>query len=184
MFSEFARFQCRLSSFEPISRTSLMAPVTRTDTFSVCVSSRSKVHLQSMTYARSTERCYHSQHELYEYVLISHKHNHSVRPVDASSSSVRLHESIRNKSVFSFQHQHDTARIRYWAPCCYPQRRCRYGLIDIEQSIDIASPRGPQQQTRRTLLQRSIDGTDRQTDRRTLHRYTDPAINILCKQCQ
>jgi len=90
-----------------------MAPVTRTDTFSVCVSSRSKVHLQSMTYARSAERCYHSQHELYEYVLISRKHNHSVRPVDASSSSVRLHESIRSKSVFSFQHQHDTARIRY-----------------------------------------------------------------------
>jgi len=90
-----------------------MAPVTRTDTFSVCVSSRSKVHLQSMTYARSTERCYHSQHELYEYVLISHKHNHCVRPVDASSSSVRLHESIRHKSVFSFQHQHDTALIRY-----------------------------------------------------------------------
>jgi len=34
-------------------------------------------------------------------------------------------------------------------------------------SIDISCPQGAQQQTRRTLLQRSIDGTDRQTDGRT-----------------
>ena len=31
-------------------------------------------------------------------------------------------------------------------------------------SIDISCPPGPQQQTRRTLVQRPIDGTDRRTD--------------------
>ena len=34
----------------------------------------------------------------------------------------------------------------------------------LQQSIDIARPRGAQQQTRRTLLQRLIDATDRLTD--------------------
>jgi len=33
----------------------------------------------------------------------------------------------------------------------------------VQQSIDISYPPGPQQQTRRTLLQRA-NGTDRQTD--------------------
>ena len=33
---------------------------------------------------------------------------------------------------------------------------------------------GPQQQTRRTLLQRSTDGTDRQAYGRTPYRYIDP----------
>jgi len=45
----------------------------------------------------------------------------------------------------------------------------------VQQSINIACPRDAQQQTRRTLLQRSTDGTDRQTDRQTLYRYRDPA---------
>jgi len=37
----------------------------------------------------------------------------------------------------------------------------------VQQSIDIACQRVAQQQTRRTLAQRSTDGTDRQTDRQT-----------------
>jgi len=41
------------------------------------------------------------------------------------------------------------------------------------KSIDISCPSRAQQQTRRTPL--SIDGTDRQTDGRTLGRYRDPA---------
>jgi len=36
----------------------------------------------------------------------------------------------------------------------------------VQQSVDISYPPGQRQQTRRTLLQRSTDGTDRQTDRR------------------
>jgi len=36
-----------------------------------------------------------------------------------------------------------------------------------QQSLDVICPPGPQQQTRRTLLQRSIDGTDGQTDGQT-----------------
>jgi len=48
----------------------------------------------------------------------------------------------------------------------------------VQQSIDISCPLGPQQQTRRTLLQRSIDGTERQTDGRTdgrtPNRYIEP----------
>jgi len=41
----------------------------------------------------------------------------------------------------------------------------------LQQSIDIACPPGSQQQTCRTLLLRSIAGTDIQTDRRTPYRY-------------
>jgi len=36
----------------------------------------------------------------------------------------------------------------------------------VQQSIDISCPLGPQQQTRRTLLQRT-NGTDRRTDEHT-----------------
>jgi len=38
----------------------------------------------------------------------------------------------------------------------------------MQQSIDISRPAGPQQQTCHTLLQLSIDGTDRQTDGRAV----------------
>jgi len=49
-------------------------------------------------------------------------------------------------------------------------------LSAVPQSIDIdiCCKPGPQQQTRRTLLQRA-DKTDRRTDRRTPYRYIDPA---------
>jgi len=39
----------------------------------------------------------------------------------------------------------------------------------VQQSIDISRPPGPQQQTRRTLLQRA-NGTDGRTDTVPLHR--------------
>ena len=39
--------------------------------------------------------------------------------------------------------------------------------LAVQQSIDISYPLGSQQQTRRMLLQRSIDGTCGRTDRRT-----------------
>jgi len=62
----------------------------------------------------------------------------------------------------------DTARICCCVPCCYG------AVAAVQQSIDISCPPGPRQQTRRTLLQRSIAGTDRDADRRTdtipLHR--------------
>jgi len=46
----------------------------------------------------------------------------------------------------------------------------------VQQSIDISYRPGPQQQTRRTLLRRSITGADTVTaDGRTPYRYTDPA---------
>jgi len=55
----------------------------------------------------------------------------------------------------------------------------------VQQSIDVSYPPGPQQQTRRTLLQRS-DETEgqtveqnRQTDGRTPYRYADPALHII-----
>jgi len=58
----------------------------------------------------------------------------------------------------------------------------------MQQSTDIACPPeptlNPQQQTRRTLLQRSIAGTDRQrhiqTEAAPLRRF----CRILCEQCQ
>jgi len=44
----------------------------------------------------------------------------------------------------------------------------------VQQAIDISYLPGPQQQTRRTMLQRA-NGTDRQTDRRTAYRFIDAA---------
>jgi len=46
-------------------------------------------------------------------------------------------------------------------------------------SIDIRIPLGAQQQTRRTPLLRSIDGTDRRTDGCTPDRYIDPALHTM-----
>ena len=46
-------------------------------------------------------------------------------------------------------------------------------------SIDISFLRGVQQQTRRPPLLLSIDGTDGQTDVRTLDRYTDPVPHSM-----
>jgi len=54
------------------------------------------------------------------------------------------------------------------------RRRCCWAPA-VQQSIDISCLLGPQQQTRRTMLQQSIAGTDRQTDGRTPYRYTHPA---------
>ena len=47
-------------------------------------------------------------------------------------------------------------------------------------SIDISCPRGAQQQTRRTQLLLSIDGTDKQTDRRTVAR---PFYKLCSSYC-
>jgi len=52
-------------------------------------------------------------------------------------------------------------------------------------SIDISCPQGAQQQTRRPSLLLSIDGTDRQTDRRptvTYAPHTMGAASIICNQ--
>ena len=77
-----------------------------------------------------------------------------------------------SKSVFSFRCRckHDTARICCWAPCCCGRGSkggracCRRA---VQQSIDIACPPGPQQQTRRTpRLPRNVTQTDRQTPHR------------------
>ena len=46
----------------------------------------------------------------------------------------------------------------------------------------LCCPRGAQQQTHRTPLLRSIDGTDGQTDGRTTDRYTDPAPLGQCQK--
>jgi len=45
-------------------------------------------------------------------------------------------------------------------------------------SIDISCPWSAQQQTRRTLLQRSIDWTDKRTDGRTPDRCIDSASSV------
>jgi len=82
-----------------------------------------------------------------------------------------------DKSVFSFLRRckHDTARSH--PPCCYGYESktgracCRRA---VQQSIDIAYLRGPQQQTRRKLLQR-VNGTQR----RTPYRYTDSAVYYM-----
>jgi len=46
-------------------------------------------------------------------------------------------------------------------------------------STDISSPHGAQQQTRRTPLLLSNDGTDRRTDGRTLDRFIDHAPHTV-----
>ena len=65
-----------------------------------------------------------------------------------------LWTSLCSASYVSWQR--DTARNCCWAPA-------------VQQSIDISCSPGPQQQTRRTLLQRSIDRADRRTDTVPLH---------------
>ena len=45
----------------------------------------------------------------------------------------------------------------------------------VQQSIDTAWPPGPQQQTRRSGMQRPNDATDGQTDGRTPDSFIDPA---------
>jgi len=60
-----------------------------------------------------------------------------------------------------------------------PLQICRR---DVQQSIEIACLRGPQQQTRRKLLQRSTGWTDRRTDGRTPYRYIDRAAGMQCGQ--
>jgi len=58
-----------------------------------------------------------------------------------------------------------------WRACC---------RLIVQQSIDIACLQGAQQQTScPTLLQWSIDGTDKQTDGRTRDRYIDPAAYFV-----
>ena len=57
---------------------------------------------------------------------------------------------------------------------------CAVAVWRPSLSIDISCPRGAQQQTRRTLLQRSIDGTDRQTDRQTdAHRTPHTTVQTV-----
>ena len=48
----------------------------------------------------------------------------------------------------------------------------------VQQSINIFCPPRPQQQTRRTLLQRT-NGTDRRTDERAPYRFIDPAPQTM-----
>ena len=88
------------------------------------------------------------------------------------------------KSVISLLYggcKRDTARI---CCCCGAvvagrsvpgARRCRPRDL-------LPGPRGAQQQTRRTPLLRSIDGTDGQTDGRTTDRYTDAAPLDHCQK--
>jgi len=63
--------------------------------------------------------------------------------------------------------------------CAVLRRRC-CSAPARQQSTDMTCQPGTQQQTRRTLLQRSIAGTDRRTDAIPLHR----PYRILCEQCQ
>jgi len=69
-----------------------------------------------------------------------------------------------NKSVVSFLRQLSTWHCPH--SLLRPRVACGAAVVG-QQSIDISCPPGAQLQTRRTLLQRSIDGTDRQTDGRT-----------------
>jgi len=80
---------------------------------------------------------------------------HSPRPVAKTNI---------NKSVVSFLRQLSTWHCPH--SLLRPRVACGAAVAG-QQSIDISCPPGAQLQTRRTLLQRSIDGTDRQTDGRT-----------------
>ena len=74
----------------------------------------------------------------------------------------------------------DTARIC----CCGPL----VGVVAAGRApplwIYISSPRSAQQQTRRMLLLRSIDGTDRQADGRTPHSYIDSVDSVNNAVCR
>jgi len=91
-----------------------------------------------------------------------------------------------NPSVFSLVNSAVNvtliARICYWAPCCGPG--CGAAAAGCPAlSIDIFWAYGTQQQTRRTPLLRSTDGTDwltdRQADGQTPDRFIDPAPHTI-----
>ena len=91
-----------------------------------------------------------------------------INPSLCSASSTRL--------------KHYIARICCWAPCCGPG--CNAAAAGRPAlSINIFCAYGAQQQTRRTPLLRSTDGTDWLTDRRadgrTPDRFIDPAPHIM-----
>ena len=94
----------------------------------------------------------------------------------------------KSRSLFTFLRRckHDIARICCWPPCC-----CGYGSKGdraccrraVQQSIDVACPLGPQQQTCWTLLQQSNRKdrwTGSQTDTIPLH----IPCRTLCDHCQ
>jgi len=92
------------------------------------------------------------------------------------NSQYKQYKNSKNKSVFSFLRQLSstlTVRICCCVPCCgavaVGRRRLLHGYRQ-PLSIGISCLRGAQQQTRRTLLQRSISGTRRRVDRWTNRR--------------
>jgi len=82
-----------------------------------------------------------------------------------------------NKSVFSFLRTLKTWHCPHLLLRAVLRPRAAAAPA-VQQSIDISQPPGPQQQTRRTLMQRA-NGTDRRTDGRTPYRYTDPALHTV-----
>ena len=103
----------------------------------------------------------------------------SYLPVNAAllfnlkASVLELKTFLKHEYEFVFSLSiHTTAAANVTLLAFAAARRAAAPLL---LSIDISCPRGAQQQTRRTLLQRSIDRTDGRTDGRT---DTGPLITM------
>ena len=98
-------------------------------------------------------------------------------PRNSAPTSTPRH--VSSFAVFSFVCQLSTCHC----PHLLLLRRCCWAPNAGQQSIGISCPSGAQQQTRRTLLRRSIDGTDRRADGRTPVCYIDLVPHTM-RQCQ
>jgi len=84
---------------------------------------------------------------------------------------VRIRYRYRSVLSLLVGSQHDSIRVYCWMPAPAAQRP--------QLSIDISSPQGAQQQTRRPPLLLSIEGTERRTDGRTPDRYIDHTMHTM-----
>ena len=80
-----------------------------------------------------------------------------------------------HKSVYKTMFSLINSAINVALPTFAAQRRCCWASL----SIDISGPHGAQQQTHRTPLPQSNDGTDGQTDTRPLRRPCSAYFAII-----
>ena len=96
----------------------------------------------------------------------------------------KLSADLNTKARFVFcSVQLRMSAVNVPLPALLLLRRCCWAPNSGQQSIGISCPSGALQQTRRTLLRRSRDGTDRRADGRTPVCYIDLVPHTM-RQCQ
>ena len=119
-------------------------------------------------------------------ILLQISHNFSLKGSDFFVSYQRHADWMIQvmqvcESAFYISCQRDTYRFCCWALCC-----CACCRRAVQQWIHISCPPGAEQQTRRTPLLRSNDGTDGRMDTRPFHKpcsaYRMWAVSVILAQ--